>query len=124
MPSPRASAMVRMPSRRPRRGIRIGPRVRVPAAFYRRALRLLHRSGIPFLVGGGYAFERYTGIDRNTVDLDVFVLPEDAPRVLEVFSDHGFVTRMLFPHWLGKVYQRRNYVDVIFSSGNGIARVD
>src|SRR5205085_6009490 len=44
--------------------------------------------------------------------------------VLEVFSHHGFVTRMLFPHWLGKVYQRRNYVDVIFSSGNGIARVD
>jgi hypothetical protein len=84
----------------------------------------LHESGIPFLVGGGYAFGRHTGIDRHTVDLDVFVVPEDAPRVLEVFTEHGFTARMVFPHWLGKIYDRGRYVDVIFSSGNGVARVD
>jgi hypothetical protein len=98
--------------------------VRVPGAFYRRTLRLLQDSGIPFLVGGGYAFGRHTGIDRHTVDLDVFVVPEDAPRVLEIFSERGFMARMVFSHWLGKIYDHGRYVDVIFSSGNGVARVD
>jgi len=30
----------------------------------------------------------------------------------------------MFPHWLGKVFQGEHYVDLIFSSGNGVARVD
>ena len=28
---------------------------------------------MPFLVGGAYAFARYTGIERHTKDFDVFV---------------------------------------------------
>jgi hypothetical protein len=104
--------------------VRIGRRVRVPAAFYRRVLGLLQESRIPFLVGGGYAFERYTGIHRQTVDLDVFVRPEDARRALAACAAGGYRTRVSFAHWLGKVHERGHYVDVIWSSGNGIARVD
>ena len=36
----------------------------------------------------------------------------------------GFRTEMTFSHWLGKVFQRTNYIDIIFSSGNGLCRVD
>ena len=31
---------------------------------------------------------------------------------------------MTFPHWLGKAYRGDDFCDVIFSSGNGVCRVD
>jgi hypothetical protein len=93
-------------------------------AFYRRALLRLNESGIPFLVGGAYALAHYTGVVRHTKDVDVFVRPEDCPRVLEYFARHGYHTEFTFPHWLAKVFRQDNFVDVIFSSGNGTARVD
>jgi hypothetical protein len=92
--------------------------------FYRKALTLLRESGVPFLIGGAYALERYTGIERHTKDFDVFLLPEDAPRVLDYFAARGYRTEMTFPHWLGKVYEGDECIDLIFSSGNGVARVD
>lgn len=94
------------------------------AAFYRRALEALAEAGIPFLVGGAYALERYTGIVRDTKDLDVFVRPGDCEGVLRAFEKAGFETELTFPHWLGKAFSRGDTVDIIFSSGNGCARVD
>jgi hypothetical protein len=93
-------------------------------AFYRRALQLLEGSGIPFLVGGAYALHRYTGIVRHTKDFDVFVRPADCQRVLDTFAAAGYHTELTFPHWLGKVYGGDDFVDIIFSSGNGVATVD
>jgi len=98
-----------------------GPR---PTTLYAAVLKSMCESDIPFLVGGGYALKRHTGTGRPTRDLDLFVLPEDADRVLQRFADQGYRTEMTFPHWLGKIYKGRAYVDVIFSSGNGVARVD
>ena len=92
--------------------------------FYGRLLKILRKSGIPFLIGGGYAFHRHTGLERPARDLDVFVLPSDAERVLRTFADLGFRTELTFPHWLGKIYKGKIYADVIFSSGNGVATVD
>jgi len=94
------------------------------AAFYQRAVRALDARGVPFLVGGAYAFARYTGIERHTKDFDVFVRPEDCPRVLDALAADGCRTEVPYPHWIGKAYCGDNYVDVIFSSGNGVARVD
>ena len=93
-------------------------------AFYRRALHLLEGSGIRFLVGGAYALQRYTGIVRHTKDFDVFVRPADCRRVLDTFAAAGYRTELTFPHWLGKVYGGDDFIDVIFSSGNGVATVD
>ena len=93
-------------------------------AFYRAALLTLRESGIEFLVGGAYALDRYTGIARDTKDLDVIVHPDECERVLEVFAQSGFHTELTFPHWLGKARSGDDMVDVIFSSGNGCARVD
>lgn len=92
--------------------------------FYREAFTILEDAGIPFLVGGAYGLNRCAGIVRHTKDLDVFVRPEDAERTLAVFQVHGFRTEMPFPHWLGKAWKDRDFVDVIFSSGNGITVVD
>ncbi len=96
-----------------------------PAAdFYIDALKKLQDTGIPFLVGGAFAFSHYSHVPRDTKDVDIFVRPEDCPRVLEAFAKFGYQTEMPFPHWLGKIYADNHFIDVIFSSGNGLARVD
>jgi hypothetical protein len=92
--------------------------------FYRQALITLRASRVPFLVGGSDACERYTGIVRPTKDLDIFVLQHDCRRVLQILSAAGYHTDLTFPHWLGKVFCGEDFVDVIFSSGNGLCHVD
>jgi hypothetical protein len=92
--------------------------------FYRRILRTLNQGPTRFLLGGAYALTCYTGIERHTKDLDVFVRRKDCQRVLRVLADAGFTTELSFPHWLAKAFCRDNFIDIIFSSGNGIAKVD
>lgn len=92
--------------------------------FYGSALRTLDKASARFLVGGAYAFYRYTGIERYTKDLDIFVRPADAESVLHAFADAGYRVELTFPHWLGKAFCGDDRVDVIFSSGNGICTVD
>jgi hypothetical protein len=94
------------------------------AAFYMDALRKLHETGIPFLVGGAFAFSHYSKVPRDTKDIDVFVKPADCPRVLDAFAQAGYEIEMPFPHWLGKIRRGSYFMDVIFSSGNAVARVD
>jgi hypothetical protein len=92
--------------------------------FYRNGMSVLERARLRFLVGGAYAFERYTGIARHTKDFDIFVHASEASRVLQALADAGYRTEMTFPHWLGKAWNGDDYIDVIFSSGSGIAVVD
>jgi hypothetical protein len=91
---------------------------------YREALARIVKSGTPFLVGGAYAFARYTGIERFTKDFDVFVTHDQVERLLGALRDTGFRTERTFKHWLAKAYAGEYFVDLIYSSGNGIARVD
>src|SRR4029434_9723712 len=96
-----------------------------PAAdFYIDALRKLQDTGIPFLVGGAFAFSHYAHIPRDTKDVDIFVKPDDCPRVLESFPQLADKTEGPFPHWHGKIHRGDHFIDIIFSSGNGVARVD
>jgi len=96
-----------------------------PAAeFYIEALRKLQETNIPFLVGGAFAFSHYSHVPRETKDIDVFVKPDDCRRVLEAFDQLGYRTELRFPHWLGKIHRGDHFMDVIFNSGNGVARVD
>ncbi|MGE3508548.1 MAG: nucleotidyltransferase [Vicinamibacterales bacterium] len=96
-----------------------------PAAdFYIDALRKLQTSTIPFLVGGAFAFSHHARVPRDTKDIDVFVRPEDAARVLEFFEGLGYQTERPYPHWLAKIRSDVHFMDIIFSSGNGVAKVD
>ena len=94
------------------------------AAFYRHVLETLNASDLPFLVGGAYAFNRYTGINRHTRDLDIFIRRDDYARISEALLQGGYQAELTFPHWLAKVHANDAYVDLIFSSGNGISEVD
>ncbi|MEW6492010.1 MAG: nucleotidyltransferase [Cyanobacteriota bacterium] len=93
--------------------------------FYCRSLDVLLESKIPFLIGGAYAFERYTGIARHTKDLDLFARPKDCPRILEVLSaKNGCSTEISAPHWLAKAFCGENFIDIIFNSANALSEVD
>jgi putative nucleotidyltransferase-like protein len=96
----------------------------VARELYRRVMRRLQAEGIPFLVGGAYAFDRYTGIARHTKDFDLFIHPRDVDRTLEVLAAEGCKTDIPFPHWLAKAQCGEDVVDLIYSSGNGVALVD
>jgi hypothetical protein len=94
--------------------------------FYRHVLQTLREVGIPFLISGGFALEHFTGISRDIKDLDIFVVEKDIEAALQALAKAGYPTELTFSHWLGKVYDhnRIDYVDLIFSSGNGLCRVD
>lgn len=93
-------------------------------AFYRRVIEKLQEAKVPFLIGGTHMMEHYTGLVRDTKDLDLHVKRQDVERAREVMSAAGYRTELTFPHWLAKISQGKYFVDVIFSSGNGICEVD
>lgn len=92
--------------------------------FYRHALKVMADAGVPALVGGAYAFARYTGIERHTKDFDVFIRRRDFEKAEHAFRNAGYDAELTFPHWLGKAYHGDDFVDLIFSAGNGVAAVD
>ena len=94
------------------------------AELYRTVLARLLEVRIPFMVGGGHAFRHYTGIERYTKDLDIFVRPSEAAIALEQLVGAGTRTELTFPHWLGKIHGEEGFIDIVFSSGNGVAVVD
>ena len=94
------------------------------AAFYRHVLDTLHTHAVPFLIGGAYALHQYTGIARHTRDLDIFIRRQDYASADTALCEAGYRTELTFPHWLGKIHCNGLYIDLIFSSGNGVAEVD
>lgn len=92
--------------------------------FYRRTLHVLSDARVPFLVGGSHAYLHFTGIVRNTKDLDLFLKREDVERALRALEGAGYRTELTFPHWLGKAFYADNFVDLVYASGNGVARID
>ena len=92
--------------------------------FYREAVADLQNTGVPFLIGGAFALESYTGLVRRTKDLDIFVRPGDCDRLLSGLRQSGYRTEIRFPHWLGKAFKDGHFIDVVFNSGNGICKVD
>lgn len=92
--------------------------------FYREAMEVLIEAGLPFLVGGAYALRIYTGVVRDTKDFDLMVRREDSERIVELFRSNGFSAGITFSHWLAKVHHGEEFIDIIYSSGNGLCPVD
>lgn len=92
--------------------------------FYRNALQLLAENQFSFLVGGGFALRRYTGIMRDTKDLDLFCKAGEYPKILKIFAEQGFLTELTDVRWLAKVYKNEKYIDLIFNTVNNICTVD
>jgi predicted nucleotidyltransferase len=82
-------------------------------------LEALRTAQIPFLLIGGIGSAVY-GRDRGTEDIDLFVRPDTARKVLDVLEDRGFETRVEYEHWLYKAVKHDVLVDVIFRSSRDI----
>lgn len=92
--------------------------------IYKSALDALNRAGIPYVVTGAYAIYEYTGIYRDTKDLDLFTEPRHVIPAMRALREAGFRTRLEQPHWLAKGKVGERFVDLIFGMGNGLALVD
>src|SRR5690606_6407285 len=85
----------------------------------------LQAAEIPFVVAGAYALHAYTGLYRQTKDLDIFLRRQDVQRAREALEAVNFRTEMVDPVWIAKAHASNAYfADLIFCSGNGIAEVD
>jgi hypothetical protein len=94
------------------------------AAFYREAMTILQRAKVEFMVGGAFALAKHAGVERFTKDFDIFIRPRDAERALRAFAKAGLRTEMTATYWLGKAFKDDLFVDLIWSSGNGVATID
>ncbi|MGH2461731.1 MAG: nucleotidyltransferase [Chloroflexota bacterium] len=88
------------------------------------ALRILTTSKIEFVVAGAAAVGYYTGLWRNTKDLDLFLTPEDLTPALTALAASGYTVEVPAPHWLAHAYRGPYYVDLIFGFGGWRAPID
>ena len=91
---------------------------------YQKALRTLNRAGVPYVVSGLYAIYEYTGIYRQTKDLDLFFVPGDVVPAARALKQAGFDVHVEQAHWLAKAWLDGVLVDLIFGMGNGLAFID
>jgi hypothetical protein len=89
-----------------------------------RALALLQDAGLVPMVGGAYAMRTHAGLWRDTKDLDLFLRKERVGPALELLARAGYRTEMTDPMWIAKAFAGPYFIDLIFSSGNGIGTVD
>lgn len=95
-----------------------------PNSIYRDSVSLLCDNGLDFMIGGGFALSFYTGIQRDTKDLDVFCRPKDYPDLLKCFADNGYRIELTDSRWLAKVFKDDYFIDIIFDTVNSVCRVD
>ncbi|HXH07715.1 MAG TPA: nucleotidyltransferase [Vicinamibacterales bacterium] len=91
---------------------------------YRLALETLNAAGVPYVVAGAYAIYEYTGIYRQTKDLDLFFEPSAVLPAARALKEAGFKVQLIDPHWLAKATSEGCCVDLIYGMGNGVAFVD
>jgi hypothetical protein len=91
---------------------------------YRLALRTLNRAGVPYVVSGLYAMHEYTGIYRQTKDLDLFMEPRQVLPAARALKAVGFRPHLEQAHWLAKAMWDDTQVDLIFGTGNGLSLID
>lgn len=101
----------------------VEPRVEAQE-FYKSSLELLNEHKIPYMLGGGFALYQYTGIVRDTKDMDIFCKPSEYPKILKLFADYGYETQVYDVRWLAKVHRDNHYIDLIFNTVNNICTVD
>lgn len=92
--------------------------------FYKDALGLLEENNMPYLIGGAFALQQYTGIYRNTKDLDIFCKAGDYQRVLKLFKDHGYEVEVTDSRWIAKVFKNDYFIDIIYNTTNNLCPVD
>lgn len=92
--------------------------------FYKSVLELLVKEKVPFMIGGTYAVNFYTGINRSTKDIDTYIKAGDLPRMLKMLGSAGFNTEITDAQWIAKVSYGKHYIDFIYNTVNNVCVVD
>jgi hypothetical protein len=97
-------------------------------SVYREVIAEATIRGIPFLLGGGFAFAAYTDRWRNTKDIDLIVLPRDRDAMIELLLELGLLDyhdQVPYErHWIYRAVAHDTIVDVIWQMANRRAPVD
>jgi hypothetical protein len=93
-------------------------------AAYQLALRTLNEAGIRYVVSGLYAVYEYTGIYRQTKDLDVLLEPTYVLPAARALRDAGFHVHLEQAHWISKAIRDEAVIDLIYAMGNGLSFID
>jgi hypothetical protein len=96
----------------------------VERQVYRRALQTLNAAEVPYVISGLYALYEYTGIYRQTKDLDLFLEPGHLVEAARALKAAGFHTHLEQAHWLAKAMWGEVQTDLIFGTGNGLSFID
>jgi hypothetical protein len=106
----------------------VGPSA-VQTAVYVDVIREARARGIEFAVGGGAALAVYTGARESTKDVDLYVLPEDRERMIQVVTDCGltdyYEVRPYDRAWIYRSHLNTcAIVDIMWSMPNQRTQVD
>jgi hypothetical protein len=90
--------------------------------IYQKVIDDARQSGIPFALGGAFAVAAYTGLWRNTKDLDLYVTPQNRDRMIQVLSRYGFSdyfeTHSYDRWWIYRGFKEGMIVDIIWAAAN------
>jgi hypothetical protein len=96
--------------------------------LYGRAIRELRKSGIPFVLGGGFALATFTGRWRDTKDIDFYIHPQDREAAIAALTRAGFEDyysrRAYDRNWIYRSTRSGVIVDIIWAMANQRAQVD
>lgn len=79
------------------------------------AIDIIESKNIPYALIGGVAGKEL-GRPRVTHDIDLFIRPDDADAVLDLFERNGFEIEKRDINWLYKAWKNDVLVDIIFRS--------
>jgi hypothetical protein len=97
-------------------------------SVYRRVIADAKAAGLDFAVGGGMAMGVYTGMWRDTKDIDLYVIPKNRERLQSVLTAAGladYYDQLPYDRgWIYRSFQGKVIVDIIWSMANYKAEVD
>lgn len=95
---------------------------------YREVIAQARERGISFALGGGFAVSVYTGLWRNSKDLDVYVLPKDREEMVGITQRIGLADyheRAPYDRtWIYRSCKDEIIVDIMWAMANHRAPVD
>lgn len=92
------------------------------------ALRALNEGSIPFVIGGAFAIHRYTGVWRNTNDLDIYIERKHLRDTINVLADQGFEDSGEMAagdhEWIYHALKNHALIDAIWQPPNHLSPVN
>jgi hypothetical protein len=96
--------------------------------LYRRVMSACNKAGLPFAVGGGLAVGVYTGLWRETKDIDFYVLPKHREKIKQILTENGLIDYFdQLPYdraWIYRSVRDAVIVDVIWAMANHKTDID